>query len=352
VPGAIASYREAIRHEPGHAEAHCNLGNALFARGDLPGAEAAYRRAIRHEPGHAKAHCNLGDALFARGDLPGAEAAFRRAIACEPGYAQGHYGLGNALRDKGDLAGARAAFRKAIRHKPEFAEAHCNLGHVLRRQGELRKALAALRQGHTLGSRKARWAYPSGQWVRHCERLVELDGQLPGFLEGKSTASPAERIELARLCSLKGLNRAAVRFYEEAFAGPRLAEAPGASHRYNAACAAALAGCGKGKDADKLEDNECVRLRRLALNWLRADLEAWGRLLDREADKAGTAARVAKGLQHWLVDLDFAGVRGPEALAKLPEDERQPWRKLWDDVSATLARAQGKRTPAKKSDTR
>jgi hypothetical protein len=33
-------------------------------------------------------------------------------------------------------------------------------------------------------------------------------------------------------------------------------------------------------------------------------------------------------------DADFAGVRGTEALAKLPEAERAEWTKLWQDVAA------------------
>ena len=45
-------------------------------------------------------------------------------------------------------------------------------------------------------------------------------------------------------------------------------------------------------------------------------------------------------MRHWREDIDFAGVRGPEALAKLPEAERKPWQELWDDVANTLARAQ------------
>jgi hypothetical protein len=49
---------------------------------------------------------------------------------------------------------------------------------------------------------------------------------------------------------------------------------------------------------------------------------------------------------HWQQDADFAGVRGPEALARLPEAERPGWRKLWTDVADTLARAQGKASPA------
>jgi len=38
-------------------------------------------------------------------------------------------------------------------------------------------------------------------------------------------------------------------------------------------------------------------------------------------------------------DRDFAGVRGDEALAKLPEAERHEWRKLWQDVAELERRA-------------
>jgi hypothetical protein len=53
-------------------------------------------------------------------------------------------------------------------------------------------------------------------------------------------------------------------------------------------------------------------------------------------------------MQHWLDDADFNGVRGPDALAKLPEAEREGWRQLWADVAATLAKAQEKGTPTEK----
>ena len=51
------------------------------------------------------------------------------------------------------------------------------------------------------------------------------------------------------------------------------------------------------------------------------------------------------------MDTDFAGVHGLEALAKLPEMERDPWQKLWDDVANMLARTQAETTPEKKSAT-
>src|SRR5260370_196524 len=74
------------------------------------------------------------------------------------------------------------------------------------------------------------------------------------------------------------------------------------------------------------------RLRQPALDWLRADLAAWHKVL--EGDQAKAAPAVRKQLQHWLQDPDFAGVRGPHALAQLPEAERFAWRKLWAEVEA------------------
>jgi serine/threonine-protein kinase len=175
-----------------------------------------------------------------------------------------------------------------------------------------------------------------------------LDGKLPGYLERKPTpASPEERIELAELCTLKHLYGAAARFYDEAFAAaPKLADNLGVTHRYNAACAAALAGYGQGKDADKLDATERARLRRQALGWLRADLAAWAKELAKNTPEARAAVR--EMMQHWQTDADLAGVRGPEALAKLPEVERRDWQKLWSDVADLLKRAQEKPAPDKK----
>jgi hypothetical protein len=212
-----------------------------------------------------------------------------------------------------------------------------------------RQALEEHRRGHELGSRRPGWPHPSAQWVRQCERLIDLDGKLPAFLERKATpASAAERIELAELCIIKHLDGAAARFYEEAFAEqPKVAEGVN-SHRYNAACAAALAAAGQGKDADQLDEKEKARLRGRALAWLRADLEAMGRLPDKGADPARLAAGVGTVLGHWQADPDLAGVRGAEALGKLPEAERQPWQKLWQDVADLLKPAQRKPAPEKK----
>jgi hypothetical protein len=86
-------------------------------------------------------------------------------------------------------------------------------------------------------------------------------------------------------------------------------------------------------------------LRRQALDWLRADLEAQRRLLATEK----TRWIVAYDLQHWLGDTPFAGVRDPDALARLPAAERQAWQKLWADAADTLAWVEGTTAPGQKA---
>src|SRR5262249_6995257 len=175
---------------------------------------------------------------------------------------------------------------------------------------------------------------------------------LPDVLAGKvQPADQREWLGFLEVCYFQERYAAFAKLAAAAFAADaRLAEDLNAGHRYHAACVAALARCGQGKDADKLHARERARLRGQALGWLRDDLKAWGRLLDKEPDKARAADRVTKKLQHWLAATDFSGVRGPEALARLPEAERQPRQKLADDVADTLARAPRKTSPKFKSD--
>jgi hypothetical protein len=199
-----------------------------------------------------------------------------------------------------------------------------------------------LRLGHELGSRDPRWPHPSAQLLRDAERLADLDARLPKLLEGKEQpADFAECLALAEMCRLyKHLYAASARWYGAAFGlRPASADDPSTGNRYNAACAAALAGCGQGEDAGKLEDKERARLRKQALDWLRADLTAWRSLLDKGPEKARPA--IVKQLRHWQKDDDLAGVRDEGPVARLPEAERVAWQRLWADVGKALPK-QGK----------
>jgi Flp pilus assembly protein TadD len=330
-------FQAALALRPGSAGVHSNLGVVLMGQGDLSGAAASFRKALDLDPKYFWAHLHLGVALFNQGDARGAVESYRGALALEPKDVRASYDLGNALWVLGDLPGAAASYRSALQLDPKHAEAHCNLGHILLRQGNFRAALAEYQTGHDLGARRKDWSYSSAQWVRGCERLLELEGRLPAFLKGEvQPTGPAERIDLGELCHCKGLHAASVRFFAEAFAADaNLANNLRAGYRYRAACSAALIGCGQGKETGRSDDAERARLRRQALEWLRADLARWARQVD-----AGTLKDRGQlqALLHWQLDPALAGVRDRDPLGTLPAAERAAWQQLWADVAATLAK--------------
>jgi hypothetical protein len=178
------------------------------------------------------------------------------------------------------------------------------------------------------------------------ERVVALEAKLPAVLKGElKPRDTAERLGFLVVCHAKKLHHAAARLYAAAFAAePQLAENLKAEHRYQAACQAALAAAGRGQDAAKLDDRERARLRRQACAWLKADLAAWAKLLER--GKPADRARALRVLRHWQKDSDLAGLRDKAALAKRPAKEQEALAQLWADVDALLKRAEAA-TPKK-----
>ena len=339
VRDGIGFMRAAVALRPESAHSVMNLGTGYFNLGQHDQAIAEYQKAIRLQKDFAMAHNNLGNALRAKGRLDEAIAEYQEAIRLQKDFAMAHNNLGLALRAEDRLDEAIAEFQEAIRLNKDDAVSHYNLGRALRTKGQFAQSLASLRRGHELGSKSPRWTYPSEAWVREGERLLALDEKLPDLLSGKvQSADTAERLALAQFCHMKKWYAAAARFWAEAFAAePKLIGDQPSNYRYDAACAAALAGCGQGEDAKSLEEKERGRLRRQALDWLRADLAAWRRLLEKESVEArpGLLAQ----MQHWQMDADFAGVRGPDALGRLPAAERPDWEKLWQEVEELRQRA-------------
>jgi tetratricopeptide (TPR) repeat protein len=326
---------------PGLARAHYHLGGALSSRGQVEEAIACCRKAIELGPRDAAAHGSLGAILCDRKrDYDGAIACFRKAIELGPKDARSHFNLGNALSNKGKLDDAITSYKKAIELGPKNANAHGALGQALLRKGNFAEARAATSRALELLPEKHPLRATVSRQVQTCERLAKLERRLPGLLKGEDKpASARESLDLGLMCHVKGLTAAATRFWAAAFAeGPELADDLKAAHRYRATCSAALAAAGKGEDAAKLDDKERARLRKQALDWLRADLAFRGKQMQNGGP--GEAAGTARALAHWQKDADLAGLRDKAALAKLPAEERAACERLWADVAALLKKAE------------
>jgi Flp pilus assembly protein TadD len=341
---AKAAFQKAIALDPKDARARTSLGVVLHDQGQLEEAKAEYEKAINLDPKLALPHHSLGMVLNTQGRLEEAKAEYEKAIKLDPKNAYPYNGLGNVLYKQGRLEEAEAEYRKAIARDSKHARPHNNLGNVLYMQGQLEAAKAEYQKARDLGDQGA------AERMRLCDRLLPLARKLPAVLKGEiKLRSAAERLEFADLCMRPFQQRYgdATRLYAEAFAAdPKLADDLNSWNRYIAACAAALAAAGQGKDSIQPDDKEKARLRGQALEWLQADLALWSKLA--QSGQPQDRARVLKTLRRWQQDSDLASVRDMNALAKLAQAERDAWRKLWAAVDALLAKAGASQSQAEK----
>jgi serine/threonine-protein kinase len=382
---AVASYRRAIALDPKNQAPRTGLRSVLMRQGRGDEVRAAWQKDLEADPPDHDAWYGYAELCL----FLGQEAEYRRArqallrrfgASTDPFVAERTARACLLLpASEDELRQAVALVERALAgapSKPDWAYPFFLFARGLAeyRQGRPDSALATMTdercQGlgpnprlvlamaqHRRGQREAArqtlaaavvpfdWSADQadnpGMWLCHvlrreAETLILPD--LPAFLRGEhEPRDNDERLALLGTCQFQGLHRTAARLYADAFAAdPALAEDWKTENRYRAAGRAALAGCGRGADGARLGEAERARWRRQARAWLQADLLLHAQRLD-DAEPA-----VEEVLRRWLAAPSFAGVRGAEALAGLPAEERQEWAKFWADVEAVRRKAREK----------
>jgi tetratricopeptide (TPR) repeat protein len=178
-----------------------------------------------------------------------------------------------------------------------------------------------------------------GRQLELCDLLLAVEAKLPAILAGKERPTDVStQLALAEWClKHKRLTSTAASYYASALAAqPSLADDREAGHRFNAACAAALAGCGVGADASQLDDRRRAEVRKRALGWLTAEYDVWAER--HRVGKSRDRTVVAQAVRSWQRNGDLAGVRDERALARLLPGERRDWKTLWSKVATLAAR--------------
>jgi tetratricopeptide (TPR) repeat protein len=105
-----------------------------------------FRQALKINPGYAEAHNDLGNALLQLGRRDEAIEQFRRALEIQPDYGNAHFNLGNAFRESGRAQEAIGHYQKVLQIQPGYIEAENNLAYVLATcpQASLRDGAKAL----------------------------------------------------------------------------------------------------------------------------------------------------------------------------------------------------------------
>ena len=298
----------------------------------------------------AASHHNIGDALMESGKPAEALEAYEAALAIRERLAREHPESPKYASDLGGLPNNIAIIDN---HATRFDAARERLKQAIVWQ---KKALAIdprhprYRQflsNHLTNLINAARGLGDSQCAAEAEltlaelrdsdpAMIALDARLAAIIKGNLQPRDAtDRVVLAQRAHEKTLHATATKFWSEALAAdPTLGDDRQSQHRYNAACSAARAGAGQGKDDPKPDDAARAKLREQALDWLKIELAAWKRVSMFAAP--GNKELVAKTLAYWKKDSDLAGIRDQPELAKWPADERTAFKQLWNDVNALL----------------
>jgi len=288
----------------GRAEAYYNLANALRDQGRLGEAVASYRQALSHNPEYVEAHNNLGTLLQSLGKVSEAAASYRSALALRPQSPHLHYNLGNVLRDEGDLDQAVASYRRALYFQPDFADAHNNLGAALQHQGKLDEAVACYRTALSRNPELAGAYYGLGTALQSQGNLVEAMHCFRSALSLRPDF-PDAHAGLGDALSALGQPDPALRSYRQALA---LTESP----EFKARFAWGI------RHADLVHADAGIRdlvIRAISEPWARpGDLApATTRLLGANQDLKSCVERAAKAWPMRLASAELFGAGDMEA---------------------------------------
>jgi 4-amino-4-deoxy-L-arabinose transferase-like glycosyltransferase/Flp pilus assembly protein TadD len=164
------------RRSPGWipvAEIHFNFGTELQAKGHLKDAEEQFREALKIDPGFAEAYNNLGAVLASQGRADEAAAMFRKAAGLKPGYWEADYNRADSALRAGRTAEAAAILEKLAAERPDSYEANLLLGMARKRTGRSGEALEFYRKAGGLKPEAIEAPYNEAILLKEMGRIAE-----------------------------------------------------------------------------------------------------------------------------------------------------------------------------------
>ena len=142
----ITLYERMLKVTKNNYVAHFGLGVSLVGAKQSTEAVYHFEEAIRLNPGYAEAYNSLGTVLISQNKVKAAIEHFRLARQLKPTYAEAYNNLGLALIRSGGLSEAIRNFEHAVRLKKDFTSARRNLVLTRTIHNEITQAIEGLRQ--------------------------------------------------------------------------------------------------------------------------------------------------------------------------------------------------------------
>jgi DNA-binding helix-hairpin-helix protein with protein kinase domain/Flp pilus assembly protein TadD len=152
---AADAFRRTVTLNQDFAEAHHELGYALFRLRKYDESIAALEQSVRLRPRSADSYHVLGLSYSATARWNEASQALRQATANNPNSPTFYFDFGVALKNAEDYPSAVRAFQKAVRLRPNYAVAHYELGLAYLANGDQEAAEEQCRVLQSLNQRLA-----------------------------------------------------------------------------------------------------------------------------------------------------------------------------------------------------
>lgn len=137
---AIDCWRQALRLEPTHPEAHVRIAEACWAKGDLKGARRHYEIELELSPDDLETLLDLGELLMEQGHLDEAAARFQRVLDTEGDHTGALFCLGELAVRKTDLGEAEHFFHRVLQIDASYGGAHAKLARIFMLTGRSEEA--------------------------------------------------------------------------------------------------------------------------------------------------------------------------------------------------------------------
>jgi tetratricopeptide (TPR) repeat protein len=274
--GGVAMLEEQVRMRPGDSTLLVQLGFAYQLRwretadsSFLPRSETALRNALRVQPGEANAVLGLGSLALIRHEFRAALAYGRRAQQLLPGSARPFGVIGDALVELGRYRRAFAAFERMVSLRPSLAS-YARVAYARELTGDPEGAIGAMRLAlDAAAGQPEPTAWSHVELARLELAIGRLDAARRDALAALRIAPgyPTARSELARIEAARGR-------IEQAIAEARRAADAVPTSQAIALLADLLDRAGRVTEASRQRATVVVIDRLLRANGVQVDLES------------------------------------------------------------------------------
>jgi Tfp pilus assembly protein PilF len=331
---AIQSLQRALQREPAQSSLLAELA-AIYLNQNQP--EKAYvllERAIRQRYPNGSVYPKWIHVLYRLNEIERGQSELTKYLPLFPQNGIVIYNLSVDVVRQGDVDTGILLLQRSLQLLPDHPESHCNLGLCYQRKGQIDLAVLHLERGHSLGSSRSDWRYPSAQWLKEAKELAALNKKLADVVQGTFVPrEPKHYGALALLCQARGEDATAFLLQQKRRQLASDGRWPLNVQTTLERCESLLrAGLARSRDAVLLSDKQRQQARQEAYGLLQEGLS-----LMEKALKQGTPAQqrdASRWLRAYRRSAVLAQMREEQELARLPKTERQAWQQIWKQLEA------------------